>query len=68
MMASWTPQYSTLFSILLDGVIGTQEDIGVRQDYCCIYDCIVSICNQIKIYFTGSRSEGLDLKGSDVDR
>ena len=63
---SWTPQQSSLLSLLLDEVVGTQEMIDIRQDYCRLHDCIKSDhrCNW---YFTGSKAEGLDLPGSDQD-
>ena len=67
MMASWTPQHSTLLSALVDGFVGTSEMINTRQDFCKIYDCASSIIMQKKYYFTGSKSEGLELFGSDED-
>ena len=67
MMASWTPQYSTLLSKMLDMVFGTQEMIQTRQDYCKLYDCIYSTATAINRYYTGSKSEGLHLPGSDDD-
>ena len=66
-MASWTPQYSRLLSVLLDEIVGTQEMIDSRQDFCKILDCAFSITLQENRYFTGSRAEGLDLPGSDDD-
>ena len=63
---SWTPEKSSILSLLLDKVVGTQEMIDIRQDFCRLDDCIR--CNQIyNWYFTGSKAEGLDLPGSDWD-
>ena len=67
MMASWTPDYSTVLSLLLDEVVGTQEMIDIRVDYCRIYDCLLSLCQGDSVHFTGSKAEGLDLPGSDED-
>ena len=67
MMASWTPQYSTVLSRLLDKIVGTQEEIDTRQDYCKIVDSIALTFTQIKEYYTGSKAEGLRLPGSDDD-
>ena len=66
-MASWTPDHSMILSLLLDTVVGTKEMIAIRQDYCRLLDCLYSACLQRKVYFTGSKSEGLDLPGSDED-
>ena len=66
-MASWTPERSSILSALLDDVVGTSEVVAIRQDGCRIYDCLMSKLNKHNIYFTGSKSEGLDLKGSDLD-
>ena len=66
-MASWTPERSTMLSMLLDKVVGTPEMIHIRQDFCRISDCILSSGNESKKYFTGSKAEGLDLPGSDKD-
>ena len=65
-MPGWTPDHSMILSLLLDVVVGTKEEIAMRQDYCRIWDTFFSIpyCNT---YFTGSKSEGLDLPGSDED-
>ena len=60
---------SDILSTLLNEVTGTEEAIKIRQDYCRLDDCIKSLalpCNS-KHYFTGSKSEGLNLKGSDED-
>ena len=66
-MASWTPQYSKLLSQMLDMVFGTQDMIDTRHDFCKLDDCIFSTASQINRYYTGSKSEGLDLPGSDDD-
>ena len=66
-MAIWTPARSVLLSQLLDDVVGTEEMVRIRQDFCRIYDFIRSTSTKINIYFTGSKAEGLDLPGSDQD-
>ena len=64
-MANWTPDQSISLSLLLDDVVGTEEMIGIRQDFCRIRDYFAS--QDYKMYFTGSKSEGLHLPGSDED-
>ena len=66
-MANWTPDHSTSLSLLLDDVVGTKEMIDIRQNYCRIRDCLKSHSDKHSSYFTGSKSEGLDLPGSDED-
>ena len=68
-MASWTPAYSVLLSQLLDDVVGTEDIVHIRQDYCRIWDCTLSTkdATNDNVYYTGSRAEGLDLPGSDDD-
>ena len=66
-MTSWTPSRSILLSQLLDDVVGTEEMVRIRQDYCRIKDCIRSNAFNINSYFTGSKAEGLNLPGSDLD-
>ena len=66
-MASWRPDHSMILSLLLDTVVGTKEMIATRQDYCKLLDCLQSADLQHNLYFTGSKSEGLDLPGSDYD-
>ena len=67
-MESWTSEHNTYLSYLLDGVIGTDEMVKMRQDNCKIIDCIRSINPyNINRYYTGSKAEGLDLPGSDDD-
>ena len=66
-MASWRPDHSMILSLLLDTVVGTREMIAFRQDYCKLRDCLQSADLQHNVYFTGSKSEGLDLPGSDED-
>ena len=67
-MVSWTQEQNMLLSCLLDDITGTEEIVKVRQDFCKMWDCIMS-CNSFNIhmYFTGSKAEGLDLPGSDND-
>ena len=68
-MSSWTPDHSTVLSMLLDEVVGTKEMVETRQDYCRIRDCLRETWfgEGKGIYFTGSKAEGLDLPGSDED-
>ena len=68
-MASWAPDRSVLLSQLLDDVVGTEEIVRIRKDVCRILDCIMSTTdsNNDNVYYTGSRAEGLDLPGSDLD-
>ena len=66
-MASWRPDHSMILSLLLDTVVGTKEAIGIRQDFCKLHDCLASAGVEDKQYFTGSKAEGLDLPGSDLD-
>ena len=68
-MANWTPSNSILLSLLLDDVVGTEEMVHIRQDYCRIWGCLASIKDpdNDNFYYTGSRAEGLDLPGSDDD-
>ena len=66
-MSGWTPERSTLLSMLLDEVTGTPEMIEIRQDFCRLDDCILSLKAGTHVYFTGSKAEGLDLPGSDWD-
>ena len=65
-MSRWSPDRSSLLSLLLDEVTGTQEAIAIRQDYAVIHECLIQVPSQ-KFYYTGSRAEGLDLPGSDDD-
>ena len=67
-MQNWSPEHNTYLSYLLDDVTGTEEMAKIRQDYCKIFDCITSInLESSNAYFTGSKAEGLDLPGSDID-
>ena len=67
-MASWTPDDSMILSVLMDDVVGTQKMVEIRQDFCRIDDCLMSeIGRGNRVYFTGSKAEGLDLPGSDED-
>ena len=64
-MPGWTPDNSMILCLLLDAVVGTKEEIAMRQDWCRIWDCLIPY--KYNTYFTGSKSEGLDLPGSDED-
>ena len=68
-MANWTPPRSVLLSHLLDDVVGTEEMVRIRQDYCRISDVIESTKDSANdnMYYTGSKAEGLHLPGSDHD-
>ena len=68
-MASWSPEResSCFLSHLLDGVVGTQYNIDCRQDFCKILDAYSSASIGLNFHFTGSKSEGLNLPGSDED-
>ena len=68
-MTSWTPARSILLSQLLDDVVGTDEMVRIRQDFCRIDACIQSTTNSYNdnVYYTGSKAEGLDLLCSDRD-
>ena len=66
-MPNWTPDHSMILSLLLDVVVGTKEEIAIRQDYCRLLDSLKSTESQHNVYFTGSKSEGLALPGSDLD-
>ena len=66
-MSRWSPDRSSLLSLLLDEVTGTQEAMEIRQDYAMISDHLMSCSPSVKQYFTGSKAEGLDLPGSDED-
>ena len=65
-MGSWTLEHNRYLSLLLDEITGTEDVVKIRQDVCKIHDC-VRICGKVNTYYTGSRSEGLDLPGSDAD-
>ena len=65
-MSRWSPDRSSLLSFLLDEVTGTHEAIEMRQDFAMMTECFPSISSW-KFYYTGSRAEGLDLPGSDID-
>ena len=67
-MSQWTPEDSAFLSLLLDSVTGTKEGADIRQDYCRLHDCVKSnVAKDRAIYYTGSKAEGLDLPGSDLD-
>ena len=65
-MSRWSPDRSSLLSLLLDEATGTQEAIAIRQDFAMMWDCLSQL-PYMKSYFTGSKAEGLDLPGSDRD-
>ena len=64
---SWTADQSSLLSLLLDEVVGTQEMIDIRQDCCRLWESLRSAQRYSLNYFTGSAAEGLELPGSDLD-
>ena len=67
-MADLSPEHNTYLSALLDDVTGSEEGVWIRQDFCKITDCVRSMNpNNVNVYFTGSKAEGLDLPGSDKD-
>ena len=67
-MSQWTPRHSVLLSHLLDGIIGTQDEaVEIRKDFCKLIDTIESADSGRNVYFTGSKAEGLELPGSDID-
>ena len=68
-MSRWTAEISALLSLLLDDVTGTKKVVAIRQDFCQLDDCMKSNfpLEGSKVYFTGSKAEGLDLPGSDMD-
>ena len=66
-MSRFPPDRSEILSLLLDEVTGTQEAINIRQDFCRLLDTIYSTIQPIRMYYTGSKAEGLDLPGSDDD-
>ena len=66
-MATWTPELNKYLSCLLDDVTGTEEMVKTRQDYCMAWDCLRSYTSKGDTYYTGSKAEGLDLVGSDMD-
>ena len=63
----WTPDQSTILSLLLDDVVGTKEMVEVRKDFCQILEYCVTMQKQFRHHFTGSKAEGLDLPDSDQD-
>ena len=70
-MSQLTADRSSFLSLLLDEVTGTKQAINIRQDFCRLFDVIRSFVFvhplNFKENFTGSKSEGLDLPGSDED-
>ena len=66
-MSGWTPRHSVLLSQILDDVIGTQEAVEIRKDYCKLLDRVISADSGYTEHLTGSKAEGLELPGSDED-
>ena len=67
-MAFTTPERSSLLSMLLDDVVGTQDIVDIKQDFCKVFECFLSKSElKAPLLYTGSKSEGLDLPGSDED-
>ena len=67
-MTSLTAEQNTLLSVLLDEVTGTKEIVEMRKEHCRIHDRLMSSNeDNMKLHFTGSKAEGLDLAGSDRD-
>ena len=70
-MASWTYDHDFLLSCLLDDVTGTEDIVQLRNDRCVIRDCLLIHSfgseNIEGRHFTSSKSEGLELAGSDED-
>ena len=66
-MSSWTAERSAILSLMLDEVSGTEEMVAIRQDRCRVGDCLWSCHENTGHYFTGSKAEGLNLPGSDMD-
>ena len=67
-MADWSPEHNTYLSALLHDVTGSEEVVRIRQDFCKIWDCVMSTNpSNVNKYYTGSKAEGLDLPGSDDD-
>ena len=68
-MSGMTPDRSSFLSFLLDEVVGTEEIIKIRRDFCRINDRVLltGLPMRCNWHYTGSRAEGLDLPGSDND-
>ena len=67
-MSRFPPDRSEILSLLFDEVTGNEEAINIRQDFCRLLDVILSNTQVFfRIYYTGSKAEGLDLPGSDDD-
>ena len=68
-MAYWTPDHDALLSCLLDDVTGTEETVQLMKDRCAINDCLTTLIDGsapiYQMHFAGSKSEGLELAGSD---
>ena len=68
-MSRFPPDRSEILSLLLDEVTGSQEAIDIRHDFCQLMDGLSSTLFPTpgRLYYTGSKAEGLDLPGSDDD-
>ena len=68
-MASWTPEMSSILSLILDEVSGTEKMVNTRNDFCRVQECMGYFAGNFKYvsFYTGSKAEGLDLPGSDRD-
>ena len=66
-MANWTAERSAILSLMLDKVSGTEEIIAIRHDFCRMRDFMLSCTANTCFYYTGSKAEGLNLPGSDLD-
>ena len=60
-----TPERSSILSLMLDEVSGTE--INIQQEFCKVQDCIVSCDLNKGSYYTDSKAEGLNLPGSNHD-
>ena len=66
-MSRWSPDRSVILSLLLNEVTGTPEVVQTRKDSCMLQDAFASNVGPRTHYYTGSKAEGLDLPGSDID-
>ena len=62
----WSPDRSAILSLLLHEVTGSQKAIHSRQDFYRLQDALAS-STLGTTHYTGSKAEGLDLPGSDID-
>ena len=67
-MTDWSREHNKYLSARLDDVTGSEEVVRIRQDFCKITDCIWSSnSDNVNVYYTCSKAEGLNLPGSDND-